>query len=324
MPCCRCRHQNRATGMGHNWLRSSARLYRIMSTALSDYLTTRELAELLRIKERKVYDLVASGTVPCTRATGKLLFARATIEAWLESSQTGPTGAPSAQHLPEVFLGSHDPLLEWALKESDCAIASNFGGSLDGLERFANAKGIASALHLFEPGDDQWNVGAISSQFTGQAVVLIEFCWRERGLILQPDQSHSITCVADLADRRVVARQPETGSQRLLKQLLDQAGIDIKRLQFTMAAHSETEAASAVLEGLADAALGLRALAERYRLAFVPLMRERFDLLIDRRAWFEPPLQTFLHFCASPAFADKAASLPGYEVQGFGKVHFNG
>ena len=48
-------------------------------------------------------------------------------------------------------------------------------------------------------------IGAISSQFTGQAVVLIEFCWRERGLILQPDQSHSITCVADLADRRVEA-----------------------------------------------------------------------------------------------------------------------
>jgi excisionase family DNA binding protein len=32
---------------------------------LTEYLTTRELAELLRIKERKVYDLVASGAVPC-------------------------------------------------------------------------------------------------------------------------------------------------------------------------------------------------------------------------------------------------------------------
>jgi molybdate-binding protein len=88
--------------------------------------------------------------------------------------------------------------------------------------------------------------------------------------------------------------------------------------------HSETDAASAVLEGLADAALGLRALAERYRLAFVPVMRERFDLLIDRRACFEPPLQKLIQFCGSPAFSDKAASLSGYEVQGFGTVHFNG
>lgn len=31
------------------------------------YLTVPELAELLRIKERKVYDLAASGAVPCSR-----------------------------------------------------------------------------------------------------------------------------------------------------------------------------------------------------------------------------------------------------------------
>lgn len=38
-----------------------------------EYLTVRELADLLRLKARKVYDLAASGTVPCSRATGKLL-----------------------------------------------------------------------------------------------------------------------------------------------------------------------------------------------------------------------------------------------------------
>ena len=106
--------------------------------------------------------------------------------------------------------------------------------------------------------------------------------------------------------------------------MLDKAEIDVKQLQFTTTVHNETDAASAVLEGLADAALGLRALAERYRLAFVPIIRERFDLLIDRRACFEPPLQKLIHFCGSPAFSDKAVSLSGYEVQGFGTVHFNG
>jgi len=31
---------------------------------------------LLRITERKVYDLAATGKVPCSRAMGKLLFPR--------------------------------------------------------------------------------------------------------------------------------------------------------------------------------------------------------------------------------------------------------
>ena len=56
---------------------------------MTQYLTTRELAELLRIKERKVYDLAASGEVPCSRATGKLLFPREAIDAWLQRHSDG-------------------------------------------------------------------------------------------------------------------------------------------------------------------------------------------------------------------------------------------
>ena len=99
-----------------------------------EYLTTKELADLLRIKERKVYDLAASGDVPCSKAMGKLLFPRKDVEAWLAGSSTGP----SAQKLPDrpsVFLGSHDPLLDWALRESRSGIATFFDGSVDGLSR---------------------------------------------------------------------------------------------------------------------------------------------------------------------------------------------
>ena len=53
-------------------------------------------------------------------------------------------------------------------------------------------------------------------------------------------------------------------------------------------------------------------------------MSERFDLLVDRHGWFEPPMQSFIIFCRTDAFADKAAELGGYDVSGFGRVHFNG
>jgi putative molybdopterin biosynthesis protein len=41
---------------------------------MADFLTTKEVAELLRIKERTVYDLVKEGSIPASRVTGKLLF----------------------------------------------------------------------------------------------------------------------------------------------------------------------------------------------------------------------------------------------------------
>ncbi|KPQ26747.1 MAG: DNA binding domain, excisionase family [Marinobacter excellens HL-55] len=47
---------------------------------LPAYLTTAEVAEYLRLKERKVYDLVSQGVIPCVRVTGKLLFPRQRID----------------------------------------------------------------------------------------------------------------------------------------------------------------------------------------------------------------------------------------------------
>ena len=41
---------------------------------MSQFLTTRELAAMLRVKERKVYELAAEGALPVRRVTGKLLF----------------------------------------------------------------------------------------------------------------------------------------------------------------------------------------------------------------------------------------------------------
>ncbi len=52
-----------------------------MAAGQHPYLTTKEVADLLRLKERKVYDLVAEGGIPCVRATGKLLFPRDLVEA---------------------------------------------------------------------------------------------------------------------------------------------------------------------------------------------------------------------------------------------------
>lgn len=65
-------------------------------------------------------------------------------------------------------------------------------------------------------------------------------------------------------------------------------------------------------------------MARQFRLGFAPLHRERFDLLVNRRDWFEPPLQKLLAFTRTPQFIEKARELGGYEVAGLGKVIYNG
>jgi excisionase family DNA binding protein len=289
----------------------------------SEFLTTRELAELLRIKERKVYELAASGDVPCSRATGKLLFPRQAVEAWIMRNSSGlrvGTDAGRAQ----VFAGSHDPLLEWALRESRAGLATYFDGSLDGVERFANLGALAAGMHVYNPADGGWNEHLVERRFGRNPVVLVEFAWRARGLLVASGKQAAFLGIASLRGRRVVPRQPEAGSQALLEHLLEAEGLTPDDLELTALARTETDAALAVAEGKADAAFGLRGLAGQFRLGFVPLIRERFDLLVERRSWFEPPMQRFSEFCRSEAFRQKAEDLSGYEVSGFGRVHFNG
>lgn len=289
----------------------------------TEFLTTRELADLLHIKERKVYDLAASGEVPCSRATGKLLFPRKAIEVWIARHSSG-TALECSNRYSNVFLGSHDPLLEWALRACGADLATFFDGSLDGLERFGRGEGLATGTHVYEPETGEWNLALVRERFRYAPVALVEFAWRERGLIVSPDGAADLVDIPALRGRRLVRRQEGAGSQVLLRHLLLRAGIDPDAVAWTDTARTEIDAALAVIEGTADAALGLRSVARQLRLGYVPLIRERFDLLVDRAAWFDPPLQRLMGFCRSSVFLAKAGELTGYDVSGLGTVRYNG
>lgn len=290
--------------------------------AAPEFLTVKELAALLRIKERKVYELASSGEVPVSRVTGKLLFPEAEIRAWIAQGRSGGEGVAAAPR-PAIFLGSHDPLLEWALRQSRCGLATRCDGSVDGLERFAAGEGLACGLHLHDEDADDWNVPQVVQRFAGQNVVLIGFVRRSRGLVLRPADAAAIRTVADLAGRRMVARSAETGTQVLFDRLRAAAGLAPGDIIVTETAPSESDAVQAVAQGAADAAFGLETVARLYGLAFVPVVEERFDLLVDRKAWFDPPLQTFLAFVQTDAFRARAADMAGYDASEAGRVRWN-
>lgn len=292
-----------------------------MAELTGEYLTTKELADLLRIKERKVYDLASSGAVPCTRAFGKLLFQRTAINSWLSRHGSGEDATPMS--LPGVFFGSHDPLLDWALRESGSGLATYFDGSLDGLERMSKGDGIASGLHVFDRGTNDWNASLVAQKLAGKPVVLVEWAWRERGIIVETGNPKKINSIADLKHKTIAPRQSQAGSQVLLEHLLTEANLSTDDVTYTAPARTEVDAALAVLEGEADAAFGLPSVARQYRLDFVPVIRERFDLLVWRREWFEEPFQKLLALVDGKEFASKAASLEGYDISGLGQVHYN-
>ena len=281
------------------------------------YLTTREVADLLRVKERKVYDLAAANEIPHRRITGKLLFPATEIVAWIEGNGEG-----SGADRPAVVTGSHDPLLDWAIRESGSTLATLWTGSSDGLSVFAQGRAAMAGLHLPEPGG--WNRETVAA-LAPRGAVLIAFATRERGLLVAPGLAGAIRVVADLKGRRLVRRQPGAGAAALIERLLAEAGLTETDLApMPGCARTETDAAAAIAAGEADAALGIAAMARPFGLDFVPLVTEAYDLLVDRRSYFTDPVQALLSFARTDAFRAKADALGGYGTADTGAVRWLG
>ena len=285
---------------------------------MTEYLTTRELAELLRIKERKVYDLVASGEVPCTRATGKLLFPRDAIDDWLASKTFRPL-SPAAARSP-VIVGSHDPLLEWALRASRCGLASYFDSSLDGLERFAGGEGIATGLHVYDAASDSWNTARGRSAlrpFVGGAGRMGR---RARGIIMPatgPTMPVSMTwparpwCRASPAPAvRFCSRPCCSESIRWFE--LERAGAERSRRRGRSRRRPRRRHFRSC-HARQPASPRFRADGRRaFRHSGRPPRLVRADLAIPARV------------CRSAEFGEYAAGLAGYDIGDQFRVHFNG
>lgn len=293
---------------------------------MNELMTTKEVATYLRIKERKVYDLVAEGEIPFTKATGKYLFPKHLIDLWLARTASFPLiNHGNALPSPPVIVGSHDPLLEWAVRTSECGLGIMPGGSLDGVERFAKGQAVACGMHILDITDGGYNVSVASQSTIGLECVLLEWAWREQGLITQ----RGVGDVRSLQEAihknfRFILREAQAGSRVLFQHLVTEAGVSLSDLNIVdFEARSETDMGMAVLEYRADAGLGIRTVAHQLGLNFLPLQRERYDLLIRRRDYFEGPMARLMDFTRTGTFRARAAEMRGYDVSGLGSVHFN-
>jgi len=292
---------------------------------MQEFLTTREVAALLRVKERKIYELVSERAIPVSRVTGKLLFPRDLVDAWIRGSVDFAAGVDTLRAPPQVIAGSHDPLLEWAIRQSGCGLASYFDGSLDGLERVADGRALGAGMHVFEARNEQFNRAHVTDRMPGAPIVLVELFRRSQGLVVAEGNPHGIATISDLRGRRFIPRQKDAGSYVLFEHLLEISAVVRGDLDLVdPPARSEADVALAVSNGKADAGLAIESAARQYRLDFVPLFNERYDLLIGRREYFEAPLQALMGFLNSSTFLQRADEMTGYDTSNTGRVHFNG
>lgn len=292
---------------------------------MPELLTTDEAATYLRLSERKLYELVAEGAVPCSKVTGRWLFPKAALDQWVSAGQAARTVQPA----PPIVGGSHDPLLEWALRESRCGLASLPEGSEAGLRRLTQREVLAAAIHMHRnEGDaDAANADAVAHAPGLHDGVLIAFARREQGLLVAPGNPQKLADIASVAKRRarIALRPAGAGAQLLLLALLNRAGLAMEALTAVKPpSPTGPDIAQAVRSGRADCGIATRSVARAAGLDFVPLTWERFDLALRQRDYFLPGAQALFGFMRTDAFGERAAELGGYDVAEAGQVrHLN-
>lgn len=291
-----------------------------------DFLTTSEAADYVRLGERKLYELVTSGAIPCSKVAGKWLFPRHELDLWILSGLVRPAGMVAADP-PPIVGGSQDDLLEWALRESGSGLASLTEGTARGVERLRQGEVIAAAVHFHGEANSasDANVSAVRATPGLHDAVLVGLARREQGLLLPPGNPKQLHSMADVlaSGAQMAVRQPGAGAQMLLEVLLARAGAGHKELRrLDPPCLTGPDLAATIRAGNADCGIATHAAAKSAGLDFVPLLSENFDLLMRQRSYFKPSIQALIGFLGQKRLKQRAAELSGYDPAPAGQIRF--
>jgi putative molybdopterin biosynthesis protein len=227
-----------------------------------------------------------------------------------------------------LAIGSHDislDLLASRIRQVDpsLSLASANVGSMGGIMAVKQGQAHVAGTHLLDPETGDFNVPYILEHFSPAEVLLVHLGWREQGLMVLPGNPKGISGIEDLARPgvRFVNRQKGSGTRLLLDYELERKGMDPGSLTgYEREMFTHTAVAAAVAGGSADAALGVLAAAKALGLEFVPVARERYDLLVLESFSRTRGYEALLAVLRDPGYRSEVEALGGYDLSESGKL----
>jgi molybdate-binding protein/DNA-binding XRE family transcriptional regulator len=208
----------------------------------------------------------------------------------------------------------------WA---AEARVQCRFASSRLALERLAEGCAHIAGSHLHNPSSIESNVALARTLLPGAGAIVVAFSFFEEGLMVVRGNPHGIRNVADLANPGVkfVNREAGAALRTLLDEFLAGAGVSAEDVAgYDRLVSSHGRGAQMVAYGLADAALGLRAVAEAYGLDFVSLQAVRCDLVIPCDFLDHPTVKVLMDVLQTRSLREELASLPGYESSCTGEL----
>ncbi len=177
--------------------------------------------------------------------------------------------------------------------------------------------------HLLDEQTGEYNVPFIKRLLPGVKAALINLVYRQQGLFVPAGNPKSITKLEDLVreDVSFLNRQRGAGTRLLLDYHLKQLNLDPQKIKgYDREEYSHLSVAAAVASGAADTGLGVLAASRALGLDFIPLARERYDLIIPEEFLETEKIQRLLEMINSEQFKEEVEQLGGYDLEDSGKI----
>ena len=228
------------------------------------------------------------------------------------------------------FVGSHDPAV--ALIAAHFAEVApgympqlTFAGSLGGLIALAKGEADLAGSHLWDAESDTYNAPFVRRLLPGRPTVLLTLAHRRLGLMVAISNRAGFAGLEDLprSGLRFINRQRGAGTRVWLDAHLRQLNIAPERIAgYGQEAQTHSAVAQAIAEGQAEVGLGIEAAALAYGLAFIPLTRERYDLVMPVETWESPSIQGLARWLATDEARKEIMALGGYDLSEIGRIEW--
>ncbi|MFU8794792.1 MAG: molybdopterin biosynthesis protein [Dethiobacteria bacterium] len=225
-----------------------------------------------------------------------------------------------------LAAGSHDliiDLLATALKERNplMNLSSAHLGSMGGIAAIGRGQAHLAGVHLFDPDTNTYNLPYINKMLPDQKLHLINLAYRMQGWIVpagNPDKVESVNTVVD-KNLSFINRQRGAGTRLLFDHMLNKAGIKPEQVYgYEREEHSHLNVAASVAAGTARVGLGILPAAKAFNLDFVPVVEERYDLLMSDVFFISKDSKILLEIINDPDFKKQVEAMGGYSMRDAG------
>ena len=301
-------------------------------------LSTQEVADILHVSKSTIYDLIRRGEIHSYKIGRKVRFTQDDVDAYIARSRhehsTRPVRnldthstllTPDPDERPELIIAGQDVVLDILanyLQTEGVNAARTYLNSFEGLLALYQDKIHVAACHLFDGFD--YNTSFVRSLMPGVPAMLINISYRTQGFYVQKGNPKNIKGWSDLGreDITVLNRRVGSSARILMDTQLKRLGIPVSRVSgYDKIMKSHLTMAAAIAAGEADVAIGTERISRQIEnLDFIPLLEERFDLVIKKNMHDTMAVQKLLKVLNDSAFRKEITYFSGNDYRDLGKV----